>query len=180
MNNKIAEIKEALSKATQGKWDGDGGVLIESYNAEGKFIKNIAATFGSYNLNNFNHEADAHLIGNAPTYISYLLDELEKAKKSNNNMWECPDCGFAYDACHVDVDANGLETGENTCPLCAEEALTKENERLLSEHTAMKEALEEIAYDGRSNLTLLGGVIHARKVLSSLQCPTEKEDNANG
>ncbi|WP_028609206.1 hypothetical protein [Paenibacillus harenae] len=87
--------------------------------------------------------------------------EIERLKKSNNDMWDCPDCGFAFDSCHVDVDTN-----EHSCPVCCEAELTKENNQLRTEHTAMKEALEW--YTQHSELPL------AHIVLASL---TKEQSN---
>ncbi|MGG1638277.1 hypothetical protein [Paenibacillus sp. NRS-1760] len=131
----INQIKEALEKATPGQWIAeehgwDNPALLLSY--EGDKVSQQIAEFGFQN-----ESADAHLIANAPTWLRYLLDVLEKA----NN---------------VIVDQNGhieglkvakeieIENHTQSCFDYQDQIIKKDNEMaiLRNEHTAMKEALK--------------------------------------
>lgn len=106
----INEIKEALEKATPGQWIAeehgwDNPAVLLAY--EGDKVTQQIAEFGFKN-----ETADAHLIASTPTYIRYLLDELEKANKE------------------VEFWKQAAETQKYN------------NLAILREHTAMKEALE--------------------------------------
>ena len=57
----------------------------------------------------------------APGLVRELLAENARLTKA---MWECPDCGFAFDAAHQDVG------GGYSCPVCTETRLEAENMRL--------------------------------------------------
>lgn len=70
---KIAEIREALEKATPGPW-----AMIEPIDEVWQSIDNTKiATVAS------NQDADAnlHLIANAPEWLGFLLDELERLER---------------------------------------------------------------------------------------------------
>lgn len=54
-----------------------------------------------------------------------LLVALEEARKNKVKLWECEDCGFSFNAIHTDL-VDGKDTGEHSCPLCAETRLEKE------------------------------------------------------
>lgn len=78
----INEIKEALEKATAGPWTSDP--LINGYGVKsGNYINQIALITEGIGLNRDRDKArnNANLIANTPTYIRYLLDELEKVQR---------------------------------------------------------------------------------------------------
>ncbi len=56
------------------------------------------------------------------------------------DMYECPDCGFEYNACQeLDTDEGGYE-----CPLCESLELEEENKRL---RKALERAKRELSDD---------------------------------
>ena len=82
MNN-IEQIKEALSKATPGPWSKEGCELWhrgESYGGDSPH-----AYIGDLKMM---QDRNAHLIAQAPTWLAYLIDELEKAQKEIHQMRE--------------------------------------------------------------------------------------------
>lgn len=78
---KIAEIREALEKATPGPW-----------NVEGKEIWKRAGWYFGDNLHVYICDADnpanAHLIANAPEWLRFLLDELERVNRERDQLIE--------------------------------------------------------------------------------------------
>lgn len=85
----IGQIKEALEKATPGPWTSDP--LINGYGVKsGSYINQIALiTEGSgFNRDRDKARNNANLIANTPTYIRYLLDELEKANEEIEHLKE--------------------------------------------------------------------------------------------
>lgn len=104
----IEQIKEALEKATPGPWsmnDMDMEYSNEVFiNPTGWEYVEIA---GGMRL------ADAHLIANTPTYIRYLLEELEKADKEIAKYHKLHDEGYNENRflCGELEKAQKLETG---------------------------------------------------------------------
>src|SRR5690606_11953281 len=143
----IKEAREALAAAAPGPWKwAEGNKKTQDL---GRFEDREGWTICDFGNDAHYYptegkepaEVDYHLIANAPTYLTAIIAAYEESqtsvevlkqsnqtlmitidllKKSNNRMWECGDCGFAFDAQHVDVDEKGLPTGDTTCPLCAE------------------------------------------------------------
>ncbi|MEO2212169.1 hypothetical protein ABGV40_15100 [Paenibacillus amylolyticus] len=86
-------------------------------------------------------------------YPVSLMDDLEEAfaeierlKAEKVELWDCPGCGFTYDACHEDIDPDiGEGNGNHTCPVCENTDLERENERLPKE---IEEARKVIGWYG--------------------------------
>lgn len=82
----IEQIKEALEKATPGTWS-EGVKQVSEPQENYREILAGKGFFGDkkkhqgFGITGLISPADAHLIANTPTYIRYLLDELEKAQK---------------------------------------------------------------------------------------------------
>lgn len=108
----IEEIKEALEKATAGPWADN---VFEPYTTVYSYDHLTEEPDGI--IARCEHEEDAHLISNAPHYLRYLLDELEKAKIALYT--------------HESYDRTVCE-------------MHIENERLRTEHNAMKNYLMEL------------------------------------
>jgi rubredoxin len=46
--------------------------------------------------------------------------------KELERLWSCPICGFAFDAVHLDLTAEGFTSdGQYSCPVCMLEAVRK-------------------------------------------------------
>jgi len=69
----IEQIKEALEKATSGNWIVQPGDSYDAVYSSQKTRLTVVAGRVDHN--------DAYLLANTPTYIRYLLDELEKVQK---------------------------------------------------------------------------------------------------
>ncbi|CAM4274352.1 hypothetical protein [Paenibacillus xylanexedens] len=86
-------------------------------------------------------------------YPVSLMDDLEEAyaeierlKAEKVELWDCPECGFTYDACHEDIDpATGEGNGNHTCPVCENADLERENDRLRKELEEARYALNAIS-----------------------------------
>jgi len=86
-------------------------------------------------------------------YPVSLMDDLEEAfaeierlKAEKVELWDCPGCGFTYDACHEDIDpATGEGNGNHTCPVCENVDLERENEGLRKEHEEARKSITEEA-----------------------------------
>lgn len=77
----INEIKEALEKATPGIWchyQSNKSVVVGSKDSE----LNLQTIASGVSFN------DGHLIANAPTYLRYLIDELELPQQSSQHFGE--------------------------------------------------------------------------------------------
>lgn len=72
----IEEIKEALEKATPGLWMVKGNEVWTV-----KTDRDDYHTLIAKKSRHIGFENDLNIIANTPTYIRYLLDKLEKAKK---------------------------------------------------------------------------------------------------
>ncbi|MGM0882547.1 MAG: hypothetical protein ACQEXQ_16090 [Bacillota bacterium] len=118
----IEQIKDALSKVHKDGWSNFNDVSCEDYAFVAEYDA-LRETQGGL-IATCETVEDATFIANTPTYIRYLLDELEKAKIA-------------------------LYTHESYDRTVSEMHI--ENEQLRTEHTAMKEALEfyaaESTYD---------------------------------
>jgi len=148
----INEIKEALEKATSGEWIKDKAKHRDEYG--------IMSPAAGWLLGTISKMEDAHLIANTPTYIRYLLDELEKAQEEITRL-------------------NGKVDYKSTIVGYSVELI----EDLEKENAAMKEALEW--YGDMEHYTVLPGAqltgtekdmgYRARKVLSTLtkEAPNE-------
>ncbi|WP_337033227.1 hypothetical protein [Paenibacillus illinoisensis] len=117
--SKIDEIKQALVAATPGPWEPaepdneetDGIILW----AEVKDSPGSYTGVCEFHPDTFVKDEDVNLIAKSPEYIAYLLKQVEQQPE----LWDCPSCGFAFDACHEDVDpVTGEGNGNYTCPLC--------------------------------------------------------------
>ncbi|OKP91301.1 hypothetical protein [Paenibacillus sp. P32E] len=65
-----------------------------------------------------------------------LMAALEEAEKRKVELWECEDCGFSFNAIHTDF-VDGKDSGDHSCPLCAETRLEKElaeAQRIIDRH----------------------------------------------
>ena len=54
-------------------------------------------------------------------------------------LWDCPDCGFAFDAVHTDVG-----TDEHTCPVCEEARLERDLTEANATIAELRDALEKV------------------------------------
>ncbi|MEK4273178.1 hypothetical protein [Paenibacillus sp. FSL R7-0026] len=113
-------------------------------------------------------------------YPVSLMDDLEEAfaeierlKAEKVELWDCPGCGFTYDACHEDIDhATGEGNGNHTCPVCENADLERENERLCKE---LKGALKVIRwYSDESNY------VKTKLWPGDPACPAESEISEDG
>lgn len=60
-----------------------------------------------------------------------------------DELWDCPSCGFAFDAVHEDVDpVTGEGNGNYTCPLCELDEKDAEIKRLKEQIERRDKALE--------------------------------------
>lgn len=75
MDNKLNEIRKALESATQGKWQADD--QDTAYSAEVFVYQDYIHTSIAGGM----RTEDAHLIANAPEWLSYLLTELDAQGK---------------------------------------------------------------------------------------------------
>ncbi|MFP4976362.1 hypothetical protein ACE6ED_13245 [Paenibacillus sp. CN-4] len=78
-----------------------------------------------------------------PTEDERLLAALEDAEQQKTELWECEDCGFSFNAIHTDM-IDGKDTGEHSCPLCAEERLEKALTEAQQTIARLTKALEEV------------------------------------
>jgi hypothetical protein len=69
--DKIQEIREALAAATPGPWIYNTDSVLKSVDEP------ICVMFNQQEYDFENAEENAYLIANAPTYISYLLQQIE-------------------------------------------------------------------------------------------------------
>ena len=161
----IEAIKEALEKTTPGPWS-EGVKQVSEPQENYREIRAGKGFFGDkkkhqgFGITGLISPADAHLIANTPTYIRYLLDELEKAQKEITRL-------------------NGKVDYKSTIVGYSVELI----EDLEKENAAMKEALEW--YGDMEHYTVLPGAqltgtekdmgYRARKVLSTLtkEAPNE-------
>jgi len=91
---KIAEIREALEKATPGPWAvfvGEGWTEEYPRNTYVQAVWNEPDHRGSFGYRvarmagvHGKTMADAHLIANAPEWLRFLLDELERLEQERN------------------------------------------------------------------------------------------------
>ncbi|WP_110933767.1 DUF1677 domain-containing protein [Paenibacillus bouchesdurhonensis] len=59
-------------------------------------------------------------------------------------LWDCPTCGFTFDADHQDIDpVTGEGNGNHTCPLCE---LAEKDEIITSLQEQLREANESAAH----------------------------------
>jgi len=80
---KIAEIREALEKATQGpwKWIDPGGLERKKLVGEWEIMNfGVSAPYSEI-AGQEPDDNDAHLIANAPEWLRFLLDELERLER---------------------------------------------------------------------------------------------------
>jgi hypothetical protein len=145
----INQIKAALEKATPGPWsfavfeDSRHVVYDNTY-----FNRHIAEIVRGGVENEQREEDNAHLIAQSPTYLRYLLDELEKAQKEIDMV--------------IDQSARELEAANRNW-----NEKGAENRLIRTEHTTMKEALDWI----RSNEGSASVVDVAQNALDSLTNP---------
>lgn len=86
-------------------------------------------------------------------YPVSLMDDLEEAfaeierlKAEKVELWDCPGCGFTYDACHEDIDpATGEGNGNHTCPLCELIDVERERDRLRKKLEEVRQSSTEEA-----------------------------------
>lgn len=79
----------------------------------------------------------------ATEYITYLLEQMEQQPE----LWDCPSCGFTFDAGHEDIDpVTGKGNGNYTCPLCELDEVEQERDRLRKE---LEECATLIEQQGR-------------------------------
>jgi hypothetical protein len=181
----LEQIKEALEEATPGPWEvtDTGNLYItKNYRYEnGKHIAHWIAEIDSDDENERQHE-DAHLIANTPTYIRYLLDELEKADKEIAKYHKLHDDGYnEMRIMQEEIDRlKGKVDYKSTIIGYSVELI----EDLEKGHAAMKEALEWYADDGTYTIPHIGCSAkvmsdkgeRARTALSNLS----KEEQTNG
>ncbi|OMF38802.1 hypothetical protein BK133_00950 [Paenibacillus sp. FSL H8-0548] len=149
----INEIKEALEKATQGEWwhyQTNNSVVVDP--KDPIFIRRTVASELSFD--------DAKFVANTPTYIRYLLDELEKANKENERLKH-----------ESQASKDNLIFGTGL--------MRAEVKKLRAEHIAMKVVLEFYASNWNHDVQLEdAGVTSiqrdngklARQCLSTLKC----------
>lgn len=85
---RIAEIREALEKATQGpwKWIDPGGLERKKLVGEWEIMNfGIGGVYDQV-AGSEPDEDDAHLIANAPEWLRFLLDELERLEREYANV----------------------------------------------------------------------------------------------
>ncbi|WP_433748283.1 hypothetical protein [Paenibacillus amylolyticus] len=72
-----------------------------------------------------------HKGGAVPLNVVEAVNDLLEKVGQQPELWECPGCGFTYDACHEDIDpATGEGNGNHTCPLCELIDVDREQDRL--------------------------------------------------
>lgn len=163
----INEIKEALEKATPGPWEHTDDAVRVGFELPCQYIcqmyeSDVGKDSDVLEDTDFeNREANVHLIANTPTYIRYLLDELEKANKE------------------VELRENKYQTMfREMLPVAQQrDKYYAELEVMRTEHTAMKEALEEIEDESSSeyaDLTKINGI--SQDILSMLKSDTSCTD----
>ncbi|OMC79576.1 hypothetical protein BK125_04665 [Paenibacillus odorifer] len=82
--SKLTEIKEVLSKITQGIWwhyQTNNSVVVDP--KDPIFIRKTVADCGNFD--------NAKFIANAPEYITYLLSLLEEKDKALQEIWQTED-----------------------------------------------------------------------------------------
>jgi len=87
---KIAEIRKALDAATPGpwKWIDPGGYDRKKLVGEHE-IMNFGASMSYLEFAGQEpDDADAHLIANAPEWLRFLLDELDRKDEENRKLRE--------------------------------------------------------------------------------------------
>lgn len=155
MTDTLTQIKEALEKATPGpwRWLSDSVTLFPQGGHD--YGDNILMIQKSAEM----LEHDQNLIANAPSYISYLIDELEKANSDRENVYAAlKDRADSIEFMHLELEKAqsevellkiAIHTHESYDRIVCE--LHEENEQLRVEHTAMRKALEwyaaESTYD---------------------------------
>lgn len=87
---RIAEIRKALEKATPGpwKWVDPGGYARKALVGEWEIMNFGASVPYSEVAGQEPDDVDAYLIANAPEWLSFLLDELERLEKENRKLQE--------------------------------------------------------------------------------------------
>lgn len=135
----IEQIKEALEKATPGPWvyEETSWEHDEISDANGKTVVLIAHYL----------QENADLIANTPTYLRYLLDELEKETKVNENLIDRLDQSDRL----VLSYATSKGMNEELFKMMQEfDRRYRHSEfdftKIQSEHTAMKETLEMVLH----------------------------------
>lgn len=194
----INQIKEALEKAEDGPWYVEKNeVWTTREDHEGykiQICKAVPCTMAQKNL---------HLIANTPTYLRYLLDELEKADTEIAKYHKLHDDGYneirilteQYEKAKASVfmwsgDRDKWKAeAEKQLQLFNEEFETarkymEERDQLRIEHTTMKEALEfyaaETTYD-IVHLSKRGFMIidqdSGKRAISALSTLTKEESH---
>lgn len=87
---KIAEIREALEKATPGpwKWVDPGGYARKALVGEREIMNFGASMPYSEVAGQEPDDADAHLIANAPEWLRFLLSEYERSEEFRSWAYE--------------------------------------------------------------------------------------------
>ncbi len=65
------------------------------------------------------------------------IAEIQRKLANVPQLWSCPDCGFSFDAEHINSDGSGY-----SCPDCAEARLKKRLATLEAERAALVEELQ--------------------------------------
>ena len=127
---RLDEIRQREAAATRGPWDS------EWQNGDGNYAWVLAHPNGQFhplNVIKVCHDdwppsfADAAFVAAARSDVPWLVAEVERLRDERVELWSCPACAFTFDAMHVDAD-----TGEYSCPACAELRLTAERDAALA------------------------------------------------
>ncbi|WP_214630016.1 hypothetical protein [Paenibacillus agaridevorans] len=119
-----------------------------------------------------------HLPGNTVAFsieqVEWLLEEIDRLRKTKNNLRICQDCGFGFDACHTD----DTPAGGYSCQLCEATKLSNEIERLQQEVTHAKTNRENAISTSKAlhkdNTHLLGVVSQLKEERDRLQVERDK------
>lgn len=128
--NEIQEIKEALAKATPGKWIKDVNVSDEP-----DAVFDPTETYPIAELAFENSQNDAHLIAHAPTWLQQCIDTIEVYEKDKRYLRELLE--------KADAECEALEK-ENKHAYEIMMSATSDNERLRQEIQRLLDKLQQI------------------------------------
>jgi hypothetical protein len=123
----LGHVETLCAPATLGPWGLSDGGWGEYVTAEGHTV---------WQREEPPSVDDAALVAEARTLLPAIAAELRAAREAlaaQPELWTCPACAFAFDACHQD----NTPEGGYSCPACAEL-------RLQAEAAALRAALEHL------------------------------------
>jgi len=144
---KIAEIREALEKATPGPWEYEMWQgMADVYPTSGKRVP-ICQLWTKTEEPMENGDNNAHLIANAPEWLRFLLSELEREREENRKLMEELDkeleLGFSLE-CQLQSAQQEIERLRKI--VNDSEALEDDWIKLKSERDKMIEGLRDATY----------------------------------